>query len=233
MKASAMFSQLHKTTWGVLSSGFRLAIAAMAIGGAGIVMTGCHSVPAFGTAQQDDSHVVVMLKPGLEISMSVLVAGKKEIDEPSKRIAENGTLILPLLGEMSVTNLSLDELQCSLTDKYKKYFVEPQVILDFVRDTEINGISPWGYITVLGRVDKPGRIPIPATRDLTVSGAIQKAGGFSSSAKDSGILVTRSLPDGRTETRVINLHAVGTAGRLKEDIILEANDVVYVPESMF
>ena len=68
---------------------------------------------------------------------------------------------------------------------------------------------------------------------MTVSGAIQQAGGFAASAKDSAILVTRSLPDGRTETRTINLHAVGTAGRLEDDIILEANDVVYVPEAMF
>jgi len=29
------------------------------------------------------------------------------------------------------------------------------------------------------------------------------------------------------------LHAVGTAGRLEDDIVLEANDVVYVPETMF
>jgi hypothetical protein len=45
--------------------------------------------------------------------------------------------------------------------------------------------------------------------------------------------VTRSLPNGKTEKRTINLRAVGTAGRLGEDIILEADDVVFVPEMMF
>ena len=85
----------------------------------------------------------------------------------------------------------------------------------------------------MGRVKIPGRVAIPATRDMTVSGAIQKAGGFGPSAKENAILVTRSLPNNQTETRTINLKAVGTAGRLDDDIVLEANDVVYVPEAMF
>jgi len=167
------------------------------------------------------------------ISMSVLVSGKKEIDEPAKRISDEGSIMLPLLGETTVAEMSLDELQKKLTSQYRKYFVDPQIILDFVRDTGAEGISPWGSVTVLGRVKTPGRVALPATRDLTVSGAIQKAGGFGPSAKDSAILVTRSLPNGQTESRTINLRAVGTAGRLDDDIILEANDVVYVPEALF
>ena len=210
----------------------RLALGAMCLataGGAG----GCRSAPAFGTGETAKSSEGVKLRPGLVLNMSVLVAGKKEIDEPSKRVSDGGTLVLPLLGEMVVADMSLEQLQEKLTDRYRKYYVKPQVILDFVRDTGAEGISPWGFVTVLGRVKTPGRVMIPPTRDMTVSGAIQQAGGFAPSAKDSAILVTRSLPDGRTETRTVNLKAVGTAQRLDDDIILEANDVVFVPEAMF
>ena len=196
-------------------------------------MSGCRSTPPFGPGEAAKSMEVVKLKPGLMISMSVLVAGKKELDEPSKRISERGTIILPLLGEIEIAELSLDELQGQLAQSYKKFFVEPQIILDFVREADAEGISPWGYVTVLGRVLKPGRVSIPATRDMTVSAAIQKTGGFAASAKVSAILVTRSLPDGKTEARTIDLNAVGTAGRIEDDIVLEANDVVYVPEAMF
>lgn len=196
-------------------------------------MSGCRSAPPFGHGEAGKAVEEVKLRPGLIISMSVLVAGKKEIDEPAKRVSDGGTIVLPLLGETEVLELTLDDLRKKLTRSYKKFFIEPQIIVDFVRDTDAEGISPWGYVTVLGRVLKPGRVSIPATRDMTLSGAIQKSGGFATSAKDSAILVTRSLPDGRTETRTINLHAVGTAGRLEDDIILEANDVVYVPEAMF
>ncbi len=214
---------------GVVRSLFCMALSLALCGG----MPGCKSTPPFGAGETGKSTEVVKLKPGLMISMSVLVAGKKELDEPSKRISERGTIILPLLGEIAIAELSLDELQGQLTQSYKKFFVEPQVILDFVRDADAEGISPWGYVTVLGRVQKPGRVSIPATRDMTVSAAIQKTGGFAASAKVSAILVTRSLPDGKTEARTIDLNAVGTAGRLEDDIILDANDVIYVPEAMF
>lgn len=165
--------------------------------------------------------------------MSVLVGGKAEIDEPAKRISEGGTIVLPLLGEMTVAEMTLDELRVQLSQNYRKYFVDPQVILDFAPDRGSGEISPWGFITVLGRVRTPGRVAIPATRDLTVSGAIQKAGGFDTSAKMNAILVSRPQPDGKIETRTVNLNAVGKSGRLEEDIVLEADDVVYVPESMF
>lgn len=195
--------------------------------------SGCRSSPAFGDCKASKHAEVVKLRPGLMISMSVLVSGKKEIDEPAKRVSDGDTIVLPLLGELSVADMSLDDLQRKLTTRYKRFFVSPQVIVDFVQNPGEEGISPWGFVTVLGRVGKPGRIAIPATRDMTVSGAIQKAGGFATSAKTTGILVTRSTPDGKTESRTISLYAVGTAGRLEEDIVIEANDVVYVPEAMF
>lgn len=197
------------------------------------VAAGCRSTPPFGQPDQDPVPEAVKLRPGLVISLVVLVAGEKEIDEPAKRVSENGTVVLPLLGEMPVADQSLEELQEKLTKRYKSYYVRPQVMVDFARDINREGISPWGFVTVLGRVKEPGRVAIPATRDLTVSGAIQQAGGFAPSAKDSAILVTRSLPDGKTESRTINLKAVGTAGRLEDDIILQAEDVVFVPEAMF
>jgi protein involved in polysaccharide export with SLBB domain len=194
---------------------------------------GCRSAPAFGPGEPGQGADIVRLRPGLMVNMSVLVAGKKEIDEPAKRVSDRGGLMLPLLGEIQVNELTLEELQDQLTERYKEYYIRPQVILDFVRDTSKEGISPWGFVTVLGRVKEPGRIAIPATRDMTVSGAIQRAGGFASSAKIGAILVSRPLPDGQTSSRTVNLHAVGAAGRLEEDVILEANDVVFVPEAMF
>lgn len=198
-----------------------------------VLSSGCRSTPTFGQSENIKVGESAKLKPGLMISMTVLVAGKKEIDEPAKRISEGGTIILPLLGELDIADKSLDELQEKLAKAYRQFFVEPQVILEFARDAEAEGSSPWGFVTVLGRVKTPGRIPVPATRDMTVSSAIQKAGGFSTSAKENAILVTRSLPNGQAESRTVNLKAVGTAGRIEDDIVLEANDVVYVPEALF
>lgn len=197
------------------------------------ILAGCRSTPQFGQPQADKSQAAVKLRSGLVLNIVVLVAGEKEIDELAKRISENGTIILPLLGEIKIADWDLDDLRDKLTKRYQAYYIRPQVMVDFARDTKLEGISPWGFVTVLGRVKEPGRIVIPATRDLTVSGAIQQAGGFATSAKDNAILVTRVLPEGKTESRTINLKAVGTGGRLDDDIVLEADDVVFVPEAIF
>ncbi len=196
-------------------------------------MVGCRSRPPFGDSEVAKDMKAVTLRPGLMIRMSVLVSGDVEIEEAAKQVSDAGTLVLPLLGKINVANKSLDDLRTQLTRRYKKYYVNPEVLLEFVRDTNKEGISPWGFVTVLGRVREPGQIAIPATRDMTVSGAIQQAGGLASSAKMGAILVTRTLPDGKTVTRTINLYAAGAAGLLDEDIVLEADDVVFVPEAMF
>ena len=111
--------------------------------------------------------------------------------------------------------------------------MDPQVVVEFVKDQDSDLVSPWGYVTVLGRVKNPGRVSIPPTQDLTVSGAIQKAGGLDTSAKDTSIRVTRQLPEGRTKQFDVDLRKVGSTGQVREDLILTPGDVVFVPEMMF
>lgn len=181
----------------------------------------------------DRTAEMARLRPGLVIGFSMLVAGKAEFPESIKQVSDTGTLVLPLLGKVKVDGLTLEELSAELTARYNRFFVDPQVILEFVRNGTGEGVSPWGFVTVLGRVKSPGRIAIPATRDLTVSGAIQKAGGFQSSARSDAILVTRRSARGETTTRPVNLNAVGAGGRVEDDLLLQAEDVVFVPETRF
>ena len=182
-------------------------------------------------AAHDES---VRLRPGLVLDVTVLVSGKKEIEEPGKRISDNSMITLPLLGAVKIKeDDTLDTLSLHLAELYKEYFVHPQAIVDFVRDDNKEGLSPWGNVTVLGRVKKPGKISIPATRDLTLSAAIQQAGGFDTSAKDRAIRITRRLPDGTMNTREVDLHSVGAQGLVEDDILLEPDDVVFVPELVF
>jgi protein involved in polysaccharide export with SLBB domain len=173
------------------------------------------------------------IRPGLVITINVVVAGKNEIEETTKRVSDSGSISLPLLGTLSIRDDTLESLSRRLTTAYGEFFVDPQVIVEFVRDDNREGLSPWGTVTVLGRVKKPGQVSIPATRDLTLSGAIQQAGGFDTSAKDTAIRVTRRTANGQVVTREVNLRAVGTQGRIESDIVLQPDDVVFVPEMIF
>jgi protein involved in polysaccharide export with SLBB domain len=140
---------------------------------------------------------------------------------------------MPLLGVVKVTDRTIDDLAAELQRRYAQYYVNPQVVVEFVTDQKSGGAMPWGYVTVLGRVKKPGRVFIPATRDLTVSAAIQEAGGLDTSAKDTAIRLTRVGDDAKTQSQEVNLRAVGTKGELAGDLALRPGDVIYVPELVF
>lgn len=174
---------------------------------------------------------VAVVRSGFILTVTVQVDGRKEIDEASVRVSEEGDVRLPLVGSVPVAGLTLTALRDKLTDLYLGYFVRPQVGVDFVVDGK-SSVSPWGTVTILGRVKNPGQVALPPTRDLSVVAAIQAAGGFDTSADQGGIRITRRGPAG-AETHKVNLRALATGARGGVDVRLVDGDVVYIPELMF
>lgn len=186
------------------------------------------------TTQAPDARNVVTgaeLRPGLTMNVQVLVTGRKEVDEKNRRISELGAITLPLVGDVLVAGRTVAEAQDVLNASYTRFFVSPQVIVECLMETGDAAVSPWGHVTVLGRVKRPGHVNMPPTRELTVSRAIQLAGGLDTSARSSAIRVTRTRGDG-TEHVDVNLDRIGARGKSKEDIQLLPGDVVYVPEAV-
>ena len=173
-----------------------------------------------------------LVRAGLILRISVMVAGKKEIEEATLRVSDEGDVRLPFLGSVAVGGLRLSEVTDLLTQRYTSYFVNPQLIVEFAAQ-QAEGAAPWGKVTVLGRVKNPGSIPLPPTRDLTVSAAIQTAGGFDTSADQGDIKVTRRSATGEPVTERVNLKAVGARGEASQDMVLEDGDIVFVPERIF
>ena len=141
--------------------------------------------------------------------------------------------MLPLLGTVKVEGMTPSELSDNLTKQYARFFVEPHVVVDFVTDHGTDAPSPWGYVTVVGCVKNPGRVNIPATQDLTVSAAVQQAGGLKPSGKDSAIEVRRRDASGKAQVIPVNLRAAGTRPERREDLVLQPHDVIFVPEMLF
>ncbi|HMP77604.1 MAG TPA: polysaccharide biosynthesis/export family protein [Kiritimatiellia bacterium] len=173
------------------------------------------------------------IRPGFVIRISVLVSGKREIDSEVKRVSGTGQLDLPLVGAITAEGMTLEQLSATLQRRYQDYFVNPQVVAEFVVEDRPDAISPWGSVVVLGRVRTPGRVNIPPTQDLTVSGAIQLAGGLDTSARSSSIRLTRQKDDGKRERITVDLTAVGQQGRVENDLILRPGDLIFVPERIF
>lgn len=141
------------------------------------------------------------------------------------RVNANGTVSLPLIGAVKIGGMTLIEAQAALEEKLAKFLVTPQVSLF---------IEEYGNKTVfvMGEVQRPGSIAIPTESRLTVLEAISTAGGFTAIAGQDRTRVLRNV-NGVSVTYTIEVKAITQLGQKEKDLVLEPNDVIYVPQSFF
>jgi protein involved in polysaccharide export with SLBB domain len=166
------------------------------------------------------------IRPGLALHITVISAGKS--DEQTKEVSANGDIAMPLVGTVKCDGLRVAELEDKLVGAYKQYMQDPHVTVQFVYGE--NMLSPWGTVLVLGQVTRPGPVNIPSTRDLTVTRALQLAGGATAIGDQTAVKITRTLPDGKKVSTKLDIDEIGKKGYKDRDIVLWADDVVYVPE---
>jgi protein involved in polysaccharide export with SLBB domain len=106
----------------------------------------------------------------------------------------------------------------------KEYYYHATVILAIERVSE----KSRGRIYVYGSVKGQGPQEIPADESYTVSKAIIRAGGFGDFANKRKVKVTRK--NGQDFT--IDLKRVIEEGRTDEDMVLEPDDQIYVPQRL-
>jgi polysaccharide biosynthesis/export protein len=193
------------------------------------------SAAAETLGEDDWSHFTAagdpLLRTGLLLGFSLRVGERIEVEPMRMQIMDKGELTFPMIGTVACDGLTLQQLKRVLEERYGTFFRDPAIFLEF--HYEPNSVSPWGRVLVQGRVAGEGWVNIPPTRDLTVSRAIQVAGGYASSAKKSAIIVTRRKSGGDKEVLRVNLERVGRKGEIERDIRLLPGDVVYVPESVY
>jgi polysaccharide export outer membrane protein len=86
-------------------------------------------------------------------------------------------------------------------------------------------------IYVNGAVQNPGEIEFPADEDITVLQAVTSAGGVTDRANERKVRVIRRFEDGTKQIIKVNLKKI-RKGKA-EDLLLEPDDIVDVPESFF
>ncbi len=146
------------------------------------------------------------------------------------KVAQNGTISFPLIGEVKVIGLTDYEVQIKLDKLLKdgEFLVNPRTNVRL--DIELMQLYNEKEIFVMGEVENKGPITILG-KYITVLEAINKAGGFTEFAAPNRTSVIR-IEDGKEETITVNLNKV-KKGDKKLDIMLKAGDVVVVPETFF
>jgi polysaccharide biosynthesis/export protein len=149
-------------------------------------------------------------KLGAGDSLKITVFGEEELSG-IYNVADNGGVVMPLVGNVPATGLTLPELQRSLTERLNARAVKsPDVTVQ---------IAQYRPFFILGEVKNPGSYPF--VPDMTVLTAAAIAGGFTFRASEEEVSVTRKSAGAPREAR---------AGR---DSRLMPGDVVYVFERHF
>lgn len=169
-----------------------------------------------------------ILGAGDQISVSVIDFPEFSL---TQAVLPDGTITLPLIGAVQASDQTLDTLRVEVTRRLSAYVIDPAVELNLV------SLRP-AVITVGGEVFRPGPIQLnslPTSTSATiptVSTALVNAGGVRRSADLRSITVQRRLPNGNQETLTVNLWESIFQGEQGGDIVLQDQDVVFVPKAL-
>lgn len=152
----------------------------------------------------------------------VRVYGEKELSG-EYRVGPDGSVDYPFVGKVEVKGMAPSDVSKRIADLLREgdYLRSPQVSV-FVKEYTSKRIS------VSGAVGKDGTFPI--TSGLTVVQAISLAGGFTPLASQNDVVVTRRI-DGKLKRYHIRVEDI-SEGRA-DDFVLQAGDIIYVPERLF
>lgn len=171
------------------------------------------------------------LAAGDAIEVSVEVDGRMEVSRHRTELNPQGYVTLPLVGDVLVQGMKLQQARNVIHKTYAAYYVNPPVTM--VSRMGKAEAGEWGEVTVMGRVRNPGRIPLPDADGINLTEAIQGAGGFSPSAKPTGIKISRMDANGKKLQVTVDYEAIGQGGNAAADINLLDGDIIYVPERIF
>jgi polysaccharide export outer membrane protein len=158
-------------------------------------------------------------------SVSFRVVEDRDNDSQRLRVSDNGELEVPYIGPVPAQGKTCKELAYNIKAALEKeYYYHATVILALDRVSE----KSRGKIYVYGSVKAQGPQEIPADENYTASKAVIRAGGFGDFANKRKVKVTRK--NGQDFT--VDLKRVIEEGRTDEDVALQPDDQIYVPQRL-
>jgi polysaccharide export outer membrane protein len=158
------------------------------------------------------------LAAGDEISVSF--SGAPELNTKQK-IAPNGKVSLPTIGDVSAAGRSINSFQAQLTSLYQPHLQDPTVVVSLV--------SASAGVYVSGEVLRPGKVPLD--RPMTALEAVMEAGGFTKFANPKQVYVVRKI-GGKNQRYVLNMNDTLT-GMESSPFYVRPFDVIYVKQSVW
>jgi polysaccharide export outer membrane protein len=138
------------------------------------------------------------------------------------RVSSAGTIVMPLLGQVDVDGLTVNEITEKLTRKLSEgYLVNPQVNV-FVEEFRSK------KVVVLGNVKTPGLIELNGPTNFLE--LLSKSGGLDKDAGDTATIQRQGSKDSK-EVIVIDLRALIERGDLSQNLQINDGDSVFISKS--
>jgi polysaccharide export outer membrane protein len=184
-----------------------------------VTISGCFGEPVQTqvVAQPSEPADVGPYRIGPDDVLDVLVWKQQQLSGRI-RVGSDGTIMLPLIGQVRAAGLSTNDLQTDLTNRFAKYVHDPKVTVRI-----FDPASRVFY--VLGEVTKPGMYKLMSGEVL--SQALAAAGGPTEYANLRKIKLVRRTGDQQVEM-TINYSDIG-GGDLRADVPLQRGDTITVP----
>ena len=138
-------------------------------------------------------------------------------------VQPDGFISLRGVGDIHAQGMTLPELNEALQTAYSKILHDPIITV-----TPQEFVKP--FFSANGEVGKPGKYDLHG--DTTVTQAIAMAGGFTSSAKHSQVVLFRQVSADMVQAKILNVKHMLNSRNLSEDVHLQPGDMLYVPKSM-
>ncbi len=162
---------------------------------------------------------------GSDDFVSFRVVEDRDGESQHLRVNDNGELEVPYVGLVPAAGKTCRELAYSIKSALEKeYYYHATVILAVDRVSE----KSRGKVYVYGAVKGQGPQDIPSDETYTVSKAVIRAGGFGDFADKRKVKVTRK----NGQDFVIDLKRVIEQGRSEDDVVLQPDDQIYVPQRL-
>ena len=193
-------------------------------------------MPSASTASAASGYTASSYKIGAGDVLSVNVADFPTLSTQST-VAPDGAISMPLLHQVAMTGLTVDQATALLTKRYKKYVIDPVVTVSLIQK------HPQ-FVVFSGEVNRPGSLDYRPGMHLVqalaeVGGLVVNGNPATGSSTAVGSSATVADPshvsiaheDGTQVTLNVTSHPENLSGT-PTDVLLAPGDVITVPQQL-
>lgn len=200
------------------SNKWRLAVITIALGATGCAANSADMLHFLREHENDVS--AIEYRVGIPDVVGIRAPGILEIDGTTQQIQPDGKINLPLLGEVKIVGMTAKEIAAKLEVLSSRYYVDPRV------SVRMGGYASKKYY-VYGQAGSPGAKRYTG-RDTLLDAVLNSGVDFRSwTSRVKVIRPTHGETPVRTLT--VNVDAMVKTGDWSKNVLLEPNDIVYIP----